>query len=577
MNATYDIAASLLRNLHLTSDNAEMEECYWLCANKNLLSSLECKDPQIICGRRGTGKTTLLKSFVYNINEIKKDVSTHALYFVMQNMIPTLEEIDTFESNKNGLVLFVFINLIEQLCVKLSSIYDSRKNMIDEYKNNDFIKRYTLLSDKIELYKSQLLGAEIAINQSEVEKSSKILNNNNSMGINAAVKIIGGKVENSTEEQKHSKSEKVISISGNIKFLIHTKEIHENLLGMIDNLGIKHLYLCLDEYSEIDKLYYYSIQPGVAQLIKQVFFKSNCFSVKIATVWSKTKLKSKGSNFCEGLEIGEDIFYGPNLDIMFFESNQDIIAYFKKILVNSYLMDKTNGNPDEDTLADYFEKYLFGEIGLKHLVCGSQGVSRSFVELVKKYIETFLSLRNGPLKLYRVFDIIINQYDEKVSLNIPKYSLCSIINDYVEKNKCRYFLIKSEDYERCKLLIKYLSSCGFIMSVSSHNTDRTIRNNYRLFLVNYGNYIELLTENSYKLSRKELTKDASFSDEGLLIPEYDPNLFTNPEKYTIKIPDAIEREVYCPHCNTIIKNSNKEMVIDCPNCNEKIIKYTLPL
>ncbi len=63
MNTVYDIADRIKNNLKLTSDNVDMFDCYYLCANKQHIEELQDKNHQIIWGRRGTGKTTLLKAF----------------------------------------------------------------------------------------------------------------------------------------------------------------------------------------------------------------------------------------------------------------------------------------------------------------------------------------------------------------------------------------------------------------------------------------------------------------------------------------------------------------------------------
>ena len=70
------------------------------------------------------------------------------------------------------------------------------------------------------------------------------------------------------------------------------------------------------------------------------------YSVKIATIWNRSKLHSRGGNRIEGIEYQQDIFAGPDLDIMFMENNTDIINYFKEMLVNTYLMG-LDINPEE--------------------------------------------------------------------------------------------------------------------------------------------------------------------------------------------------------------------------------------
>lgn len=105
----YERASQILSNLKLTSDNVDMADCYYLCANKQHIVDLLSKDHQIIWGRRGTGKTTLMKAFTYNINYILQDPNSVAIYIVMAKVIPTEEEIATLTGDGSSLAIYVYL------------------------------------------------------------------------------------------------------------------------------------------------------------------------------------------------------------------------------------------------------------------------------------------------------------------------------------------------------------------------------------------------------------------------------------------------------------------------------------
>lgn len=342
---------------------------------------------------------------------------------------------------------------------------------------------------------------------------------------------------------------------------------------MLDALGISLAYICLDEYSEMDKVSEYSIQSKVAQLIKQVFFKNPRYSVKIATIWSRSKLHSRGSNRVEGIEHQQDIFTGPDLDIMFMTHNSDIVGYFKEVLVNTYLLGQNVKDEEKHALSDYIESHIFTKAGLRHIICGSQGVSRSFVILAKAYLQRFIKEKNGAVNLGVVYDIIQNQYLEDVRNKIPYYTLYRVIDKYVSKNLCRYFLISRPDYERCKPLIKYLASRGVFMQMPGHLTNRDIRDDYKLFVVHYGNYLDALGSDSFRKGRKTLGEDAKLEADGLLVPEYNSDLIDFPEKYTITIPKDVENESYCTKCCKIVKDNLVGARLVCPECGNEILRF----
>lgn len=62
------VARAITSGIQLNSDALTFKDCYNVCANKQKIEFLRCNLNQIIYGRRGTGKTTLLKAFTYAVN-----------------------------------------------------------------------------------------------------------------------------------------------------------------------------------------------------------------------------------------------------------------------------------------------------------------------------------------------------------------------------------------------------------------------------------------------------------------------------------------------------------------------------
>ena len=155
---------------------------------------------------------------------------------------------------------------------------------------------------------------------------------------------------------------------------------------------------------------------------------------------------------------------------------------------------------------------------------------------------------------------------------IPYFKTYNAIEEYIKNNLCRYFLITKEDYDRCKITIKYLSSKGLFMQVPGHLTDIQIRDKYKLFIIHYGNYLDALESASHKTGRKKITDDAKLEANGMLIPDYDRQLITYPKAYTISIPKDAEFEEYCTNCGKIFQNKSKARAT-CPHCGDKIIRF----
>ena len=574
MANVYERATQILRNLKLSSDNIDIADCYHLCANKHQIEELKTHDHQVIWGRRGTGKTTLLKAFVYNINYMEQNPSTVALYIVMAKIIPTEDEIRELTADGSGLAIYVFSKLIDEICKGLEEIYEARCSSMEEDAVSRFLKSFYELQDYLKIYQTHIQGGELTIDSLKSNELKKEVGHNVNADTNLSSGIFNSCINFFKKYNKTLNSKQTITLTGKITFQLETRLIGELITKMLEAFNISLAYICIDEYSEMDKVSEYSIQSKVAQLIKQIFFKNPLYSVKIATIWNRSKLHTRGGNRVEGIEYQHDIFAGPDLDIMFMENNNDVINYFKEMLINTYLMNDEINLEERNALSDYIETDIFGKAGLRHLICGSQGISRSFVILAKAYLQRFIKHNHGPVKLVVVYEIIKHQYFEDVRNKIPYYSLYKEINKFITEKQCRYFLLTRKDYIRCKSLIIYLATRGLFMQLPGHLTNRILRDEYKLFIIHYGSYLDALESESYKAGRKKLGEDAKLEANGMLLPEYDVELIDSPESFTVKLPANIENEVYCTRCKKIFISDEKVTKVRCAHCGQETLRFS---
>lgn len=573
MANVYERAERIQRNLKLSSDNVELMDCYYLCANKQHIEELRVNDHQVIWGRRGTGKTTLLKAFAYDVNNMKYDPEIIAMYIVMARVIPTKEEIEKLTGDGSSLAVYIFSKLINEICKELESLYSSRSSVMEPMAEEHFLVSFYELQDYLKIYQTVTQGGQLKIDSLKSKEIKKEISKDIGVNVNVSKGVAGAFVSALKKDNKIKNVKESYALDGTIEFKLETQVIGEYIIKMLDALGISFTYICLDEYSEIDKVSEYSIQSKVAQLIKQVFFKNPRYSVKIATIWHRSKLHSRGGNQVEGIEYQQDIFAGPDLDIMFMENNADIINYFKEVLINTYLMGEEINEEEKSALSDYFEANIFGTVGFSHLICGSQGVSRSFVILVKAYLQRFLKRKRGPVKIGRVYEIIKHQYLEDVRNKIPYYTLYKVIDKFIVEKTCRYFLIRREDYDRCKTLFNYLTAKGVFIQLPGHLTDKRLRDEYRLFIIHYGSYLDALESESFKRGRRTLEDDAKLEASETLIPEYDIELINKPELYTVYIPEDIEKEIFCMNCEKIFVSDVKGDKVECPYCHHEVLRF----
>ena len=293
MTYTNAYAKQILDNLKMSSDVVSYEDCYQLCANKDHIENLMSSDHQVIWGRRGTGKTTLQKAFTHYVNNIQSNRNLKAIYVMIAKMIPTSQELELTGNEDKTLPIYIFSKLLGEIIGQLETIYDNIQKTLKRKDDDKFVKNYVELIDIINSYRKKLMGLTITVND------TTSINTEKGVGCNLDVEaklspfllnINSGIKSRFEKTYRHNQS---LSIQGSLNFSIETQAISEKMENMINALGIARLYICIDEYAEIDKVSQFSVQSSVAQLIKQVFFKSQYFSIKISTIWNHSKLHDR--------------------------------------------------------------------------------------------------------------------------------------------------------------------------------------------------------------------------------------------------------------------------------------------
>ena len=99
--------------------------------------------------------------------------------------------------------------------------------------------------------------------------------NKASVGLNLTTLIMGGL---SAKYDKIDNQEEIIEQQYN--YSTDLSKIREGLDEYLKLCGIKRLYVCIDEWSELDKSCNTSIQQLFAQKLKQIFLKSQFVSVR---------------------------------------------------------------------------------------------------------------------------------------------------------------------------------------------------------------------------------------------------------------------------------------------------------
>lgn len=570
-----EIISKLRRTIFLNSNTLNFEQCYHICANKNKLEELLRRENQIVFGRRGTGKTTIFKAFTYFVNEIYEENYSSCWYTRLDECIPT--GIEIADDNLDNIVLFCIKKFLEKF---IKFLYQENEK-IENGNRHDYRTKEKIADSLLKLSDLVENGSKITQKISETESINDDTFSQRERDIS-----MGSPSEEfcnifrwfhlKFSRQKNYKREISSTKEKGFVYQIDINELKEAIDSLLEIIGYDVFYVCIDEFSQIDRDIPYTIQPAVAQIIKQLFFNSTTVVVKIASVWNEARMQNRQVNGNrEGMELGHDIFQNDelNLDTMFKHSNDDAMFFFKEVLLNDVLLYEYSESPNErerNALSDYIIDQLFAHGSFRHLVCGSQGIPRIFGILLENCLKQLNDRKKDKITVEIIFESIINNYLYDIRQSIPYTSpICVSIDDYVSRTKHRYFLVTSADYNIGINFFDGLVANNALHQCPSEQLPRQLRNRYKLFYVHYGNYLESFKDGG----TSEFNYDASIMDSGYLFPQLPRSLLEGIDEYVLTIPDHAFDKMFCTYCHKYfdkIADISNPLIYKCPICNKPI-------
>lgn len=547
------------------------------------LKKLDVIKNQIIYGRRGTGKSHFLNAFNQKINS-QKNNNRFSLYISCEKIAPgTPENMDSYEQEQKfrhiaSIYYKNFLNRFAQIIDEQWEMWETNqaidKNGAKRVLYNEIINEIWWGSKYKYLQRTKSEISTSKKKQKGVSLSGKI-------GLDSVGLSVGGKLGSNKEKEE----EEVTTI----ETYYHTdlSKIKDALERFLELMGIERLYICIDEWSELDKTCNTSIQQLFAEKLKLTFFKSKKISVKIASIWSLTEMSSKDLNgrFWGGIELGQDIYKELDLDILFFRKNDSIEKFLSTILYKRFLWNcspetrtkfqRINTNAkSKNSLDDHkCKEFLIEQMFVKKenfmaLVTASHGIPRDFLELLQRSLREIDDFE----KYYISRDIVdtvarefyLNEKRNRITDNRLLTSFIAKIDTYLEQKIERFFVIKSNDVKN-SIEIKELVDKKFLHQLPSSLVDRRIRNKYKVFLIDYGCFQD------WHKSRKKEYDDSYISP----IVELTDTQIENIENYLLDIQDLPTTYLYCTDCNQIVPVNNPIYMKykACPHCaSENVVK-----
>lgn len=417
--------------------NSEKNYLEYYAGLETLDKVISIKD-QIIYGRRGTGKTHLLKALQEKL--LADDQKCLPVYIDLRTFKPTLES-----DNDLYYALIIFQEIVVEVlkCVYVNLDYLYQEYTVEQQKIIIDPQRRKILA-LLEKFNRSFDGksftkmGETGFRVNEVKKLATNLK------IAKIPELFGSKEVNKEIESEDEKI-KYISFS----------DMSDAISELLEAVDIDRIFCLLDEWSEIPETSQYIL----AEFLKRTFVPKKV-TLKIAAIPNRTQLISENRI---GLEDGGDIFGFPLDNRYIYELYPEITkAFFNELLYKQlYLMDPQlyeifYDNKEKRPVHNFINIFLANQ-ALREILIASAGIPRDFLNIfISAYNIFFTKTNNRHLVVADIRNATVEWYgvDKKKTVDAnsnAKLLLDKIINDILITKKRCHFLIP-EKYEKVKEL-----------------------------------------------------------------------------------------------------------------------------
>ena len=226
-----------------------------LLPDNGIINKLNLPRTTILVGRKGTGKSTIFQKSQKDLIENKKCISIYIdVKSLYDNSTPTLpDEVNRITSDELRKYL-IYSNLIKQIIIET-------KNRLDDFVKESILRKILGYEyEKIEFINAELEKIENSITEviqkvdiSLISTFKTTTENKNTNGISGGVKVSTTPSIDFSMEDSNSRTLKKEFESTLFNYLNIKSGLINNLKQIKKILEIEHLYIFLDDFSEIDE------------------------------------------------------------------------------------------------------------------------------------------------------------------------------------------------------------------------------------------------------------------------------------------------------------------------------------
>lgn len=477
------LMAAVSRIIQRSERQEDIQKLVGTYVDIGLLPQLNNINHQIFYGRRGTGKTHVMKVLE---SLLKEDFKNTVAYIDCRTLGSTSQFSDSSVplprrclSLFRDFLLSMYHSLLEHIVEKPSTRANEALNEVDNLAN--------LITEPLKVLKAERLSTE--------EQSSSSAENGVSAAAMVSMRGLTGKVEEKSKLtiSQSDKQETEYSVETQDKIIF--PELQRTLQKVLD-LAETRLFVLVDEWSSLPL----DVQPYLAEFLKRGLLPLNTVTLKVSALEYRCRFSERQGSVLLGFELGADIATAPDLDDYFvFDRNPDhitdvyadvLLKHLSSELPEGYLREKYSV-----TTSRQLSSRLFTERGTcAELARAAEGVIR---DLINIFTQAFFHAQRRSRESIDKRAIVESarqwfEQDKAQYLNDHLQEvLRRIVDEVIGKRKARSFLLPRHLERHPTIQLLFDARVLHHMQRGYADKDNPgVR--FNIYTIDYGAYVDLL-------------------------------------------------------------------------------------
>ena len=501
------LTQAVARIVQRAERHASIDKLVTTYVEVGILPQLDNVNHQIFYGRRGTGKTHLLKVLK---SELNKDSRNATVYIDCRTLGSTSQFADAnLPMHKRCLALFrdILISVCNDLLEHIvEHVSENATQVIEKLDELQKVVSEPIRSLNIEKITTQ-------------DSSSNKRGTNLSAGVNLFSKsgTAGSSINRETGTSSNQGAEYSVKSEDKIVF----PELHK-ILDELLRLSNTSLFILINEWADLPR----DIQPYLAEFLKRGVLPVQAATVKISALEYRCQFNYRSEHKNIGFELGADIATAIDLDDYFvFDRNpEQILSIYSDILIKhleselppEYLKEKYSINSGDDLATRLFT----GKKAFSELARASEGVVRDLINIFTKSFFNSQKKSRQNIDKKSITDSAQQWFEQDKAQYLDERLtgvLQRIVNEVIGNKKARAFLLPRQLEKN--VIIQGLFDARVLHHLQRGYADKDnpgVR--YNIYSVDYGTYVDLIGTSKQPELELFPSDQKDGADEEVLVP-----------------------------------------------------------